>query len=135
MSQNQFEKMRLDVASRTPEEACGLLSGLIEQDRFQTVEVIPMVNIFPSPIRYRLDPRQQIEVFQGIESAGYELVGIYHSHPQGPVGPSMTDLAEAYYPEVVYLIWSHSEGQWNCRAFTIQSRSYKTVELLVSPDQ
>jgi proteasome lid subunit RPN8/RPN11 len=50
-----------------------------------------------------------------------DLVGIYHSHPSGPEMPSVTDVAEAYYPEAIYLIWSGANGEWTCRGFTIKA--------------
>jgi proteasome lid subunit RPN8/RPN11 len=40
------------------------------------------------------------------EDAGLELLAIYHSHPQGPEGPSETDIAMATYPEATYIIIS-----------------------------
>jgi proteasome lid subunit RPN8/RPN11 len=40
------------------------------------------------------------------EDAGLELVAIYHSHPQGPEGPSETDIERAGYPQAVYIICS-----------------------------
>jgi proteasome lid subunit RPN8/RPN11 len=33
-----------------------------------------------------------------------EILGVYHSHPRGPAVPSSTDVAEAYYPEWLYVI-------------------------------
>jgi proteasome lid subunit RPN8/RPN11 len=47
-----------------------------------------------------------------MEAQGLEMVGIYHSHPHGPDSPSPTDIAEAYYPDAVYLIWFRQDGEW-----------------------
>jgi proteasome lid subunit RPN8/RPN11 len=54
-----------------------------------------------------------------MENEDLELVGIYHSHPQGPPGPSEIDVREAYYPNVVHLIWSNTEGTWSCAGYSI----------------
>lgn len=54
-----------------------------------------------------------------IEGLGLDLVGIYHSHPSGPPGPSPTDFADAAYPEAAYLIWFPGGGGWACRAFDL----------------
>ena len=65
-------------------------------------------NVLHSAVRYRIDPAEQLAGLQPDRRSGLELVGIYHSHPNGPDGLA-TDIAEAYYPEAVYLIWCGQE--------------------------
>jgi proteasome lid subunit RPN8/RPN11 len=127
ISQAGLQQMQLDVARRAPEEACGLLSGQIEGETCRVSEVIPATNELHSPVRYRIDPHEQIAAFNRIDAQGLELVGIYHSHPAGPAGPSPTDIAEAFYPEAVYLIWSAQTGDWQCKAFLIQGEQVSPV--------
>jgi len=117
------------VARMNPEEACGLLAGTMSANFYQVEQVIPTTNILRSPERYRIDPVEQLRAFERIEAAGLELVGIYHSHPQGPRHPSETDLAEAYYPEAVYLIWAGPCGAWECAGFCIQNRQALPVKV------
>ena len=69
-----------------------------------------------------MDPEEQLAVFNQIEDQDWQLLAIYHSHLQGPEGPSPTDVNEAYYPELVNLIWSNTTGEWICRGFSIQKR-------------
>jgi [CysO sulfur-carrier protein]-S-L-cysteine hydrolase len=88
-----------------PHEACGLLAGREGHVR----RVFPMKNAEPAerrPVAYRLEPEEQYRVLMEIESSGWELVGIYHSHPNGQAYPSATDVGLALYPGVVYLIVS-----------------------------
>jgi [CysO sulfur-carrier protein]-S-L-cysteine hydrolase len=131
LSQADIQRMRFDVTQRAPEEACGLLSGQIKAGTYRAVAVIPTTNELHSPFRYRIDPHEQITAFNQIDSQGLELVGIYHSHPAGPSEPSPTDIAEAYYPEVVYLIWSAQTGDWQCKAFLIQKGQVIPVEISI----
>jgi proteasome lid subunit RPN8/RPN11 len=49
-----------------------------------------------------------------------ELVGIYHSHPNGPDHPSPTDIAENMYP-VAQIIWFRENGEWRARAYKIEA--------------
>ncbi len=72
-----WEQMRADVLAHLPEEACGLLVGLGERARV----VMPITNTLHSPVRFRLDARQQLDAFVWMENQALELVGIYHSHP------------------------------------------------------
>jgi proteasome lid subunit RPN8/RPN11 len=41
-----------------------------------------------------------------IRAARLELLGIYHSHPEGENKPSPTDIARAFYPDAAYFIIS-----------------------------
>jgi proteasome lid subunit RPN8/RPN11 len=135
LSTEQLQRMQTDVSTRAPQEACGLLTGKRIGACIQVEAVHTMENILHSPLRYQLDPQAQVAVFVSAEQQGMEVVGIYHSHPMGPPHPSATDLEEAYYPEVVYLIWYPQDGRWLCRGFSIQERTAVPVELIFSQDK
>jgi proteasome lid subunit RPN8/RPN11 len=96
-----------------PEEVCGVLSGTENADDHHDeadhrVEVHhPAENVAERPrTRYEIDPREQLELMETIEDAGREVVGFYHSHPEGPAGPSATDSAQATWPGRSYVIVS-----------------------------
>lgn len=112
-------EMREHVLSCLPEEACGLLGGRIDGAKAAVKVVIPVENVLHSPVRFRMDPREQLRAFNRLDDLGLELVGIFHSHPTGPNAPSATDLAEFYYPGVAFLIWSPGSEGWQLRAFHI----------------
>jgi proteasome lid subunit RPN8/RPN11 len=119
--------MQAHVQAQAPLEACGLLAG-----RGRMVEEVLIIsNLARSPVRYRMDPREQWLAFNHIESNGRKLVGIFHSHPAGPATVSATDMAEAAYP-VVQLIWFRRGGQWSTRAFWIQGGQASDVALQVT---
>jgi [CysO sulfur-carrier protein]-S-L-cysteine hydrolase len=89
-----------------PLEGCGLLAG----DETGTVTAVyPIENSLHSPTAYQMEPTQQIQAMLDMEAAGWQLLAIYHSHPQGPERPSPTDIALAYYPEAVTIIVSLRE--------------------------
>jgi proteasome lid subunit RPN8/RPN11 len=124
-----WEQMQLDVARRSPEEACGLLAGQRQGNQLRVSRLFITTNLLRSTTRYRIDPYEQLAAFNRMEAEEMELVGIYHSHPNGPDEPSPTDLAEAYYPEAAYLIWSKSNEAWACRAFAIQQMYVTPVRI------
>lgn len=130
ISSADLDQMRQDVESRRPEEACGLLAGWVSREAATVECVIPMRNVLQSANRYRLDPAEQLEAFAWIEAQGLELVGIYHSHPEGPATPSETDISEAGYPQAVYWIWSKQTGEWRYASFVIQKETVLPVTIL-----
>jgi proteasome lid subunit RPN8/RPN11 len=114
LSQKQWNEMRVHVAQQVPLEACGLLAG--KNDCVK--KVILVRNQAQSPVRFVMDPYEQLKAFDWIESNGLDLLGIFHSHPAGPETASATDIAEAAY-EVVHVIWSRIEDRWQARGFWI----------------
>ena len=132
VSEADMQLMHLEVESHKPEEACGLLIGRINGFHAITVRTIPVTNTLHSPTRFRMDGREQVVAFNRMEEEDLELVGIYHSHPQGPPGLSELDVKEAYYPEVVHLIWSNKDGDWSCAAYSIRDGQISIAVLLLT---
>jgi proteasome lid subunit RPN8/RPN11 len=67
-----------------------------------------------------MEPAPQVRAIVDIEAAGLEFLAIYHSHPDGPARPSLTDLVQAYYPEQAYIIVSLADpAQPVVRAFLL----------------
>lgn len=97
-------------------ETCGLLSG-----RGETASQFhPVANISPTPaLRYAMDPGMQIEAFRRMRQTGQQLLAIAHSHPRGEAWPSATDIAEANYPEAVYVIVSLQRSAPEIRGFLL----------------
>jgi [CysO sulfur-carrier protein]-S-L-cysteine hydrolase len=127
LTNEQIRQMIAHVDSHAPLEACGLLAG-----RGSNVESVLMVtNQAQSPVRYVMDPIEQLHAFEWIDSQGLDLLGIFHSHPAGPETVSPTDIAEAAY-DVVYIILARVDGAWRTRGFWIQDGSYQEVTLQMS---
>jgi proteasome lid subunit RPN8/RPN11 len=110
-----------------PEEACGLVGGL----GVEAAAGVPITNQLHSPLRFRMDPAEQLRAFQAFEAQSIELIAIYHSHPQGPPHPSATDVREFAYPGVLTLIISPLGDGWQMRAFTIQNDQVSEEQLEV----
>jgi len=107
--------MRRHVSLWSPLEACGLLCG----NNMVVERSIGIPNAEKSQVRYRMEARAQWRAFQRMEAAGLELIGIYHSHPNGPDHLSDADLAEAMYP-VAQVIWFRENGKWQPRGYIIE---------------
>lgn len=124
LNQVHYDEMLRHVDEHAPFEACGLLAG-----KDDSVEKVMLVrNQAQSPVRFVMDPYEQLEALEWIESQKLELIGIFHSHPAGPETPSATDIAEAAY-EVVQIIWSRRNEQWQARGFWLENGQVKEVAL------
>ncbi|MFP9190476.1 desampylase [Natronosalvus vescus] len=112
-----------DARSAVPEECCGVFGGGFDTNRSRVDSRYPTRNVAAEPRReYRIDPEEQLAVFEELEDRGEEIVGFYHSHPRGPHEPSETDVAGAAWPDRSYVIVSlegdHGEeviGSWRWR--------------------
>jgi proteasome lid subunit RPN8/RPN11 len=119
-----WRTMRRHVNRCAPLEACGLLSG--KNGRAERSQGIP--NAERSAVQFRMEPRAQWRAFQRMETAGLELVGIYHSHPTGPDRPSPTDIAAIMYP-VVQIIWFRAKARWHARGYLIENGIPREIQL------
>ena len=126
LTKEQLQKMIAHVDSLSPLEACGLLAG---QDS-KVEAVLAVTNQAQSPTRYVMDPIEQLNAFEQIESSGLDLIGIFHSHPTGPETVSPTDIAQAAYA-VVYVILARVENLWSARGFWMKDGSFREVTLQV----
>lgn len=109
-----------------PNEACGLLGG----SDGEATQLFQMTNAERSPVIYRMEPAEQLRVFNEIDKNGLDLVGIYHSHTRSPAYPSSTDVSLAYYPDAVYLIVSLKDvDSPNLRGFRINDGKVTEIDL------
>lgn len=109
-----------------PREACGLLAGREDAGGAREIHrAFPCRNASSSPaFEYVLHPEDQLRTILRIEDElSLEALGVYHSHPRGPPGPSEADAARANWPGGSYLVvWlapSEAWGawRWDGRAF------------------
>ena len=127
LSKSLLEEMIVYVDQRAPLEACGLLAG--NGDRAE--KMIGVLNQAQSPVRFVMDPYEQLHAIDWIESNGLDLVGIFHSHPAGPESVSPTDIAEAVYA-VVHIILARTDTQWRARGFWIENGTVRDVSLQIT---
>jgi proteasome lid subunit RPN8/RPN11 len=118
LSDALLQEIILYADRHAPLEACGLLAG---RDA-RAEKMIGVSNQAQSPVRFVMDPYEQLHAFDWIESHDLDLVGIFHSHPTGPEIVSATDIAQAAYP-VVHVILSRTDHEWKARGFWIEDGS------------
>ena len=105
--------------SGRPNEACGILAS---QDG-KVVKVFAMTNAARSPVRYALEPREQLMVYKALAANGWELGGVFHSHTRTEAFPSPTDVRLAS-EDVPYVIVSLAGERPSIRAFRIVKETW-----------
>ncbi len=76
------------------------------------MRVYRAVNVHASPLKFEIDPRELLELWNAIEADGHELGAIYHSHVRSEPYPSQTDVNfAANWPGVEWIIVGLAGGR------------------------
>lgn len=112
VSSNALKQMHELADAAYPHEACGLMLG---RDG-QITQILPAANVHPSPQRhFEIDPQTLIDAHRAARGApeGAQILGYYHSHPDGPARPSKTDTEMAHGDGMIWAIFGEEEiGFW-----------------------
>ena len=97
--------------SSYPNECCGLMIGTIDGDSHfvRTFRKCGNLNTERARDRYEMDPMDMLRTQREFEKGPWDIVGIYHSHPDHPSRPSQTDTDRAW-PGYSYVIISVQKG-------------------------
>jgi proteasome lid subunit RPN8/RPN11 len=103
-----------------PNECCGLLEGRREGETVHVTALHPAANLAESPATgFEIDPAVHFRLLRALRRTDREIVGCYHSHPNGRAEASATDRARNANAEVafVWLIAAVSEEDVSLAAF------------------
>jgi [CysO sulfur-carrier protein]-S-L-cysteine hydrolase len=116
-----FTRLTTDTRRDATQERCGLLAG---RDGVVT-QAFAARNVARDPGKgYEIASEDLLRLMREIRMAGLELLGIYHSHPNGENRPSPRDIERAYYPDAAYFIISpQPDAAQPVRAFSIREGS------------
>jgi proteasome lid subunit RPN8/RPN11 len=121
-------RLMIGYARQEPQiECCGLLAGTAGR----ITRAFPAENVAANPATaYEIATKQIVHLTREIRLASLELLGIYHSHPNGKSEPSETDISSACYPDVAYFIVSPApNAAAPARAFSIRDGRVSELEL------
>ena len=123
-----YEQMIAHAREEAPNECCGMVGS----SDGRAVHVYRAVNAESSPLRFRIDPEEQLELHNEIEEAGLELGAIYHSHTRTEPRPSQTDINFAkLWPGVLWIIVGLAGEQAEVRTWRIDDGRVSDAELVV----
>lgn len=128
LSTPQLQTLHSHAEQQYPEECCGLLLGQLQQDSsapltVKVETVCPAENVWgeqgaaedatedlsPKTRRYQISPDFFLRSQTYARGNGWDIIGIYHSHPDEAAIPSEWDRQWAW-PQYSYVIISVHQG-------------------------
>jgi [CysO sulfur-carrier protein]-S-L-cysteine hydrolase len=128
IARHLYDAMIAHAQEEAPNECCGVVASLDDS----VVAVHRAVNAEASPLRFRIDPMEQIQLHNKVEGAGFDLGAIYHSHTRTEPKPSQTDINFAKeWPGVLWIIVGLANGEVDVRTWRIDGGRVEAAELVV----
>lgn len=106
ITKSDYQKILDHAVRELPNEACGLIAGVVENDIKVVKEVYLLTNVDSSNEHFSMDPREQLAAIKDMRAKGYQQFGNWHSHPESPSRPSEEDKRLAHDSNADYLILS-----------------------------
>jgi [CysO sulfur-carrier protein]-S-L-cysteine hydrolase len=130
IARSMLDRIVAQARDEAPNECCGIVGT---RDG-RAVTLYPLRNAAASPLRYEIDPKEQLQVFEALDEAGLEIGAIYHSHTRSAPEPSQTDINLAFYPDAVYVIVGVAGEEDDVRAWRIVDGKVSEASLEVEED-
>ena len=109
-----------------PNECCGIIAG----DDGTATKLYRAINAEASPYRYSVEPKDLLRIYRDLDSHGWDVLVIYHSHTQTVAYPSPTDIRLAAWEDAYYVLVSLEDNDNPVvRAFRIQDGEVTEEEL------
>ncbi|MEX2450781.1 MAG: M67 family metallopeptidase [Rhodospirillales bacterium] len=120
-----LDEIERAAAAAYPDESCGLLIGAdVPNGDIAVARAVVSPNVSAGDTRdsFEVDPKIRFDTMRALQGTNERIVGHFHSHPDGPAQPSERDRAQAWEPELVWLITAVTEtGPAETAAFRLDS--------------
>lgn len=116
-------ELLVEAAAAHPRECCGILLGQGEKIE----RALPTANVHPTPqSHFEIDPQALVDCHRAARQGGFEVLGYYHSHPNGLAEPSAADRAHAAGDGKVWaIIAGNAVSLWRDTAGGFEPLSYR----------
>lgn len=98
------EQLRDEALRAFPRECCGLVEGTRDGMTIRVLALHATPNIAKESDRFEIDPAVHIALLRNLRGTGREIIGCYHSHPNGRAELSERDRESAIEPGFLWLI-------------------------------
>lgn len=129
LKKSDYDKILSHAVQGLPNEACGLIAGVVEDGIKRIEEVYLLTNVDNSNEHFSMDPKEQLAAIKDMRAKGLTLLGNWHSHPESPSRPSEEDKRLAHDSTMDYLILSLQDRENPVlNAFLVQNHTEVTKE-------
>jgi proteasome lid subunit RPN8/RPN11 len=110
---SDYEALRAHGEETYPHECCGVLLGKSTDEGNLVHQIVRAGNTRTDSAhnRYNIAPQELVKIQRQARTAGLDIIGFYHSHPDHPAQWSATDFAEAHWLGCSYIITSVEKGK------------------------
>jgi proteasome lid subunit RPN8/RPN11 len=117
LPQKHIDEMIAHAKEDVPNECCGIIAGKDGEAK----KLYRAINAEASPYRYSVDPKDLLRIYRDVDSNGWDVHVIYHSHTHTEAYPSQTDIRLAAWEDAYYVLVSlMDDDNPVVRAFRIQ---------------
>lgn len=118
-----YEHLIAYALEHSPNECCGYLFGVRENEENIVKEIFKMNNVHQDPEGFFMfSPQEQLGAMMDSREKNLEIVGIFHSHPHSIAYPSDEDLKYTYDYRQSYCIISLLNQSPEMRSFRIKDK-------------
>jgi proteasome lid subunit RPN8/RPN11 len=125
LPQNLRDQIAREALAAHPSECCGLIEGTYIRQEARALACHPTRNLAADGDSFEIDPARHIELLRSLRGTQRQILGCYHSHPNGRAEPSPRDLAQATDENFLWLI---AAGR-DLKAFVHADRAFHPVRL------
>ena len=122
------------AAAAFPRECCGLIQGTRSGESFRVTRIHPGRNLAKAPDRFEIDPVDHIAAMKAARAQGADIIGCYHSHPNGEARPSRHDLSGAGEENFLWLIAATDGVQCQIGAFVYRTPDFVALSKELGAD-
>ncbi len=126
-----YEQILAHAKKELPNEACGLIAGVIEDGNKIIKKVYLLTNVDHSNEHFSLDPKEHLAAIKDMRANQIAPLGNWHSHPESPSRPSEEDKRLAYDPKASYMILSLEKETPVLNSFHIENNAVTKEELII----
>jgi proteasome lid subunit RPN8/RPN11 len=113
-----------------PRECCGLIEGTRTHQATTANVLHPTRNLARELDRFEVDPADQFRILRAARANDAEVVGCYHSHPNGRAEPSERDRKSMGEEGFVWVIAALSDpGNARLAAFIVQAGQFAPIAI------
>ena len=104
LPESLWAQILAEARAAIPRECCGLVLGRRGGEGAAITALHPARNCAEDSERFEIAPEDHFTAQRAARVAGLDVIGCYHSHPDGMAKPSATDLAGAGEENFFWLI-------------------------------